>query len=314
MNANEPFNTQYVEIHGHKRAYRMGGKGPVLLLLHGLGRDSSTWKPVMAKLAEHYTVIAPDFLGHGKSDKPLGDYSVGGFANGMRDLLTVLGVDRATVVGHSFGGGVAMQFAYQYPERVERVVLVSTGGLGSEVSPMIRALTLPGAGMVIRAFTTTPLAPFVTTGLHALSKFPATQLRDLSEVARIAESMKDPAAIHAVRRVTSGVVDWRKQLVTMNDRAYLAQLIPVQFIWGRDDAIVPVHHVESKNNAYAKNARITIFDDCGHFPHRDYPDYFVEVVDRFMSETKPARFSRGRWKATLRHGQDVPDLQIVKAR
>ena len=102
-------------------------------------RIHTTWEPVIRKLAKRYTVIAPDLLGHGQSAKPRADYSVGGYANGMRDLLTVLNIDKVTVVGHSLGGGVAMQFAYQFPERTERMVLVAPGGLGPEVTPMIRA-------------------------------------------------------------------------------------------------------------------------------------------------------------------------------
>ena len=135
---------QHVVVHGHRRAFVKVGRGPALLLLHGLGCDHSTWEPVVESLSRSDTVIVPDLLGHGASDKPRADYSVGGYANGMRDLLTVLGVERATVVGHSFGGGVAMQFAYQYPERTERLVLVASGGLGPEVTPAIRAITAPG--------------------------------------------------------------------------------------------------------------------------------------------------------------------------
>src|SRR4051812_12207612 len=135
---------QFVTLHGHRRAYVKVGEGPALLLLHGLGCDHTTWEPVLDSLARRYTVIAPDLLGHGLSDKPRADYSVGGYANGMRDLLTVLGIDKVTVLGHSFGGGVAIQFAYQFPERTERMVLVAPGGLGPEVSPAIRAITLLG--------------------------------------------------------------------------------------------------------------------------------------------------------------------------
>src|SRR5512139_1800069 len=138
------FEVQYLTIHGHKRAYVKAGSGPVLLLLHGMGCDHTTWNPVIDRLAKRYTVIAPDLLGHGQSDKPRADYSVGGYANGMRDLLTVLGIDKVTVVGHSLGGGVAMQFAYQFPERTERMILVAPGGMGSEVTRAIRAVTLPG--------------------------------------------------------------------------------------------------------------------------------------------------------------------------
>ena len=138
-----PHRVRRVTIHGHERADVKVGKGPALLLLHGLGCDHTTWDRVIDSLARRYTVIAPDLLGHGQSAKPRADYSIGGYANGMRDLLTVLGVETVTVVGHSLGGGVAMQFAYQFPERTERMVLVAPGGIGPEVTPAIRAVTLP---------------------------------------------------------------------------------------------------------------------------------------------------------------------------
>ena len=135
----DPLEVQYVTIHGHRRAYVKTGTGPAILLLHGMACDHTTWTLIIRKLARNHTVIAPDLLGHGRSDKPRADYSVGGYANGMRDLLTVLGIDRVTVVGHSLGGGVAMQFAYQFPERTERMILVAPGGMGPEVTRAIRS-------------------------------------------------------------------------------------------------------------------------------------------------------------------------------
>ena len=159
---------QFLTLHGHRRAYVKVGQGPAVLLLHGLGCDHTTWEPVIDALARRYTVIAPDMLGHGLSDKPRADYSVGGYANGMRDLLTVLGIDRATVVGHSFGGGVAMQFAYQFPERTERLVVVASGGLGPEVTPAIRAITTPGFHQVMGVLTLPGLRHLGKAGLVAL--------------------------------------------------------------------------------------------------------------------------------------------------
>src|SRR5512144_2427819 len=160
---------QYLTIHGHKRAFVKVGTGPALLLLHGLGCDHTTWQPVIAALSRRYTVIAPDLLGHGKSDKPRADYSVGGYANGMRDLRTVLGIDKVTVVGHSFGGGVAMQFAYQFPERTERLILVAPGGLGREVTPAIRAITLPGFNQAMGLVTRPGVRQATKAGLRALA-------------------------------------------------------------------------------------------------------------------------------------------------
>src|SRR5580765_6306874 len=183
---------QYVTIHGHRRAFVKTGSGPALLLLHGLGCDHTTWLPVLDSLSRRYTVIAPDLLGHGQSDKPRADYSVGGYANGMRDLLTVLGIDKVTVIGHSFGGGVAMQFAYQFPERTERLMLVSSGGLGPEVTPAIRAITTPFA-MATLAFLTMPGVRQVNKAtLRTLQHLPLAATRDLGEVADIVEDLKDP--------------------------------------------------------------------------------------------------------------------------
>jgi len=145
MTPSEEFPIQYVSVHGHDLAYRGGGQGPVLLLLHGIAGSSRTWIPAMQLLQRDYTVLAPDFLGHGESAKPLGDYSLGNHASTMRDFMHLLGIERTTVVGQSFGGGVAMQFAYQFPERCERLVLVDAGGLGREVSWVLRLLTLPAA-------------------------------------------------------------------------------------------------------------------------------------------------------------------------
>src|SRR5664279_4529793 len=145
----EKFPVEHISIHGHQIGYRRGGEGPVLLLLHGMAGSSLTWVPAMTLLQSDYTVLAPDFLGHGASEKPLGDYSLGNFASAMRDFLNLLGIDRATMVGQSWGGGVAMQFAYQFPERCERLVLVDAGGLGREVSWVLRLLTLPAAEYVM---------------------------------------------------------------------------------------------------------------------------------------------------------------------
>src|SRR6188474_2720259 len=138
-----------IELHGHRVAYRSAGSGPVIVLVHGITSTSATWERVMPTLSKRFTVIAPDLLGHGGSAKPRGDYSLGAYASGVRDLLIALGHEHATFVGHSLGGGVAMQLAYQFPERCERLVLINSGGLGSEVNLLLRMATLPGAEFVL---------------------------------------------------------------------------------------------------------------------------------------------------------------------
>jgi len=289
---------QYLTIHGHRRAFVRTGRGPALLLLHGLGCDHTTWEPVVAALSRHYTVVAPDLLGHGLSDKPRADYTLGGYANGMRDLLTVLGIDTVTVVGHSFGGGVAMQFGYQFPERTERMVLVAPGGLGPEVSAAIRAVTLPGFHQAMGVVTLPGVRQLATTGLRALAATGMSHLRDLDEVADMVDSFKDPRARGAIRRVVSSVVDWRGQIVTMVDRAYLTEAMPMLVVWGSEDRVIPVHHVEVAAEL-APGATIEVIEDAGHFPHKDHPQVFMRVLDHFIRTRPAASYHRGRWRKLL---------------
>ena len=301
---------QHVTVHGHRRAYVRMGSGPAVLLLHGLGCDHTTWAPVMESLARTHTVIAPDMLGHGESDKPRADYSVGGYANGMRDLLTMLGIDSATVVGHSFGGGVAMQFAYQYPERTERLVLVGSGGLGPEVTPAIRAITTPGFHQVMAVLAAPGLRHLTTTALRMLARTRVSPLRDLGEVADIYDSFKDPHTRAAIRHVVRAVVDWKGQIVTMSDRAYLTEAMPMCVVWGADDVVIPVAHA-SNASALAPTARIEIIPNAGHFPHKDHPHRFARIVHDFIRSTEPARYSRARFRALLKAGQAPARLRAV---
>src|SRR6202043_4144660 len=158
-------------IHGYRRAYRIAGEGPAILLIHGIGDNSSTWDTVQTKLAQRFTVIAPDLLGHGRSEKPRADYSIAAYANGMRDLLSVLEVDGVTVVGHSLGGGVAAQFPYQFPDRCERLVLVGSGGVGRTVSPLLRLATIPGVELLMPLFGLPPVKALGRTAAELLQQF-----------------------------------------------------------------------------------------------------------------------------------------------
>ncbi|MDX5318633.1 MAG: alpha/beta fold hydrolase, partial [Actinomycetes bacterium] len=284
---------QYLTIHGHKRAFVKAGSGPALLLLHGLGCDHTTWLPVISSLARRYTVIAPDLLGHGRSDKPRADYSVGGYANGMRDLLTVLGIDKATVVGHSFGGGVAMQFAYQYPERTERLVLVAPGGIGRDVTPAIRAITLPGFQLAMGLATMPGLLQATKLGLRSLAATRMNPVRDLDEVADIVQHLSDRKARSAITHVVRAVVDWRGQVVTMADRAYLTHAMPMAVIWGADDRVIPARHADLARRI-APEATVEVIRNAGHFPHKDHPQRFAKIVTDFVRSTQPATYSRAR--------------------
>ena len=294
---------QFRTIHGYRRAFRVAGEGPAILLIHGIGDNSSTWETVQTKLAQRFTVIAPDLLGHGKSDKPRADYSVAAYANGMRDLLSVLGVERVTVVGHSLGGGVTMQFAYQYPQLVERVVLVATGGVTKDVHFALRLASLP---MGSEALTLLRM-PGALPALQIFGRVVGTALgstrfgRDLPDVLRVLAELPEPTASSAFSRTLRAVVDWRGQVVTMLDRCYLTQSVPVQLIWGEDDSVIPVGHA-SMAHAAMPGSRLEIFGKSGHFPFHDFPDRFVEVVERFIDSTEPAEYDQDRLRTLLRTG------------
>ncbi|RAV13178.1 alpha/beta hydrolase [Mycolicibacterium sp. GF69] len=294
---------QFRTIHGYRRAYRVVGSGPAILLIHGIGDNSTTWETVQSKLAQRFTVIAPDLLGHGKSDKPRADYSVAAYANGMRDLLTVLDVDRVTVVGHSLGGGVAMQFAYQFPQLVDRLILVGAGGVTKDVNIALRFASLPMGSEALALLR----LPFVLPTLQAIGRvaggmFGSTGLgRDLPQVLRILNDLPEPTASSAFARTLRAVVDWRGQVVTMLDRCYLTQSVPVQLIWGSCDAVIPVSHARMAHAAMP-GSRLEIFDGSGHFPFHDDPDRFVEVVEKFICGTEPAAYDQEYLRGLLRAG------------
>jgi pimeloyl-ACP methyl ester carboxylesterase len=294
---------QFRTIHGYRRAFRIAGSGPVLLLIHGIGDNSTTWAAVQAKLAQRFTVIAVDLLGHGQSDKPRADYSVAAYANGMRDLLSVLDVERVTVVGHSLGGGVAMQFAYQFPQLVERLVLVGAGGVTKDVNIVLRMASLPLGGEALALLRLPLVLPAVQIAGRAVGTvFGSTRLgRDLPDVLRVLADLPEPMASSAFTRTLRAVVDWRGQMVTMLDRCYLTQSIPVQIIWGTEDVVVPVSHARMAHAAMP-GSRLEIFENSGHFPFHDDPDRFIEVVEQFIDTTEPAEHDPTALRELLRAG------------
>lgn len=292
---------RHLTVHGYRRAYRMAGSGPVLLLLHGIGDSSESWLPVMHQLARAHTVVVPDLLGHGGSDKPRADYALAAYANGMRDLLDILGIERATVVGHSLGGGVAAQIAYQFPERCERLVLVASGGAGREVTPLLRLAATP-LGEVMLGPARWPLTrSAVGLGLGALSLLGQDIGRDRSHVDRLLAGLPDAEARAAFTRTLRSVVDWRGQVVTMLDRCYLAEAVPTLLMWGERDGVIPLSHAHRVHDAMP-SSRLEIFPEAGHFPHHADPDRFVDLVTRFVATTRPASHDPDRWRALVRRG------------
>jgi pimeloyl-ACP methyl ester carboxylesterase len=294
---------QYRTVHGYRRAFRMAGEGPALLLVHGIGDDSSTWAPLLDDLARDHTVVAPDLLGHGGSDKPRGDYSVAAYANGMRDLLSVLDIDRATLVGHSLGAGVTMQFAYQYPERTERLVLIGAGGVARSLTPALRAASLPGANLALSLLSLPGLRRPTELTLRALELVDHGLGHDASDLVRVVEALPDATSRSAFLRTLRAVVDWRGQVVTMLDRCYLTEGVPTLLIWGADDMVVPVEHAHAAHAAMP-HSRLEIVEKAGHFPFHTDPEGVVKMIRGFLQETEPAGWSAAEWRALLRRGAD----------
>jgi len=294
---------EFRTLHGYRRAYRVAGSGPAILLIHGIGDNSTTWQTVQTALAQRFTVIAPDLLGHGRSDKPRADYSVAAYANGMRDLLSVLDVDRVTVVGHSLGGGVAMQFAYQFPQLVDRLVLVGAGGVTKDVNVALRIASLPLGSEALAVLR----LPLVLPALHIIGQaaktlFGTTGLgRDIPDMLRILADLPEPTASAAFARTLRAVVDWRGQVVTMLDRCYLTASVPVQLIWGASDSVIPVSHALMAHAAMP-GSQLEIFEGSGHFPFHDDPDRFVEIIERFIDSTEPAVYDQDMLRNLLRTG------------
>lgn len=291
-------------IHGYRRAFRVAGSGPAILLIHGIGDNSTTWSSVQSTLAQRFTVIAPDLLGHGKSDKPRADYSVAAYANGMRDLLSVLDIERVTVVGHSLGGGVAMQFAYQFPQLVDRLILVGAGGVTKDVNFALRIASLPMGSEALALLR----LPLVLPALQMMGRAAGLAIgstglgRDIPEMLRILEDLPEPTASSAFARTLRAVVDWRGQVVTMLDRCYLTESVPVQLIWGSHDSVIPVSHARLAHAAMP-GSQLEIFERSGHFPFHDDPDRFVEIVERFIDSTEPATHDQELLRGLLRNGR-----------
>jgi pimeloyl-ACP methyl ester carboxylesterase len=298
-----------VTLHGHRVAYRIAGDpaSSVLLLVHGITSSSASWDPVIPALAEHAHVIAPDLLGHGDSDKPRGDYSLGAFASSLRDLLHHLGHEKVTIVGHSLGGGVAMQFAYQYPEHCERMVLVSSGGLGREVSWALRAATLPGAEFVLPLIANTYILNAGVAIARLLHQLPIRSRPSMAEVARGYATLADSSARSAFVHTLRSVVEPGGQRVSGGDRFYLAEGRPTLIVWGALDTVIPVAHAHAAH-ATIPGSVMEIFEQSEHFPQMDEPDRFARLVLTFLTTTQPIPIDRALLRERMtRHSRLIRD-------
>ena len=277
------FDEWQLELHGHRVIYRIAGDGPPVVLIHGMVNSSRHWEKVALRLADRYTVIAPDLIGHGDSATPRGDYSLGAHAAVIRDVLSAIGVDRASIVGHSLGGGVAMQYFWQFPQRTERLVLISSGGLGHEVSPLLRSMALPGIELAVAAAA----HPGIVGALAASG-------RQGKVVARALRPLSQPGARRAFLQTLRAVIDVRGQRVSATDRLYLLEAMPTLVVWGERDNTIPIEHGRAAHAAIP-HSRFTTLPKAAHFPHLEDPEGLARVLGDFLSSTLPARIDDAAW-------------------
>jgi pimeloyl-ACP methyl ester carboxylesterase len=296
--SDDGFDAWQVELHGHPVIYRTAGSGPPVVLIHGMVNSSHHWREVALRLADRYTVIAPDLIGHGDSATPRGDYSLGAHAAVIRDLLTAIGVGGATIVGHSLGGGVAMQFFWQFPQRVERLVLVSSGGLGREVSPLLRSAALPGASAALRVVAGRRSLAALGRVAAALDAGGSARGVYVRAVVRALRPLERPGSREAFLQTLRSVIDLQGQHVSAVDRLYLLGPVPTLIVWGERDNTIPVQHGRSAHEAIP-HSRFETLPRAAHFPHLEDPEGLADVIRDFLATTEPCRLDDADWSELI---------------
>jgi pimeloyl-ACP methyl ester carboxylesterase len=288
------FEAHEVDLHGHRAIYREVGSGPTVVLIHGMINSSRHWEDVALRLADRHRVIAPDLIGHGDSATPRGDYSLGAHAASIRDLLATIGVERSTIVGHSLGGGVAMQFFYQFPQRTERLVLISSGGLGAEVSPLLRGAAVPGAATLLRLAAHRALVG----ALAATGKRMRASGRDqgvyLEAVARALRPLQEAGSRRAFLETLRAVIDIQGQRVSAVDRLYLLGEMPTLIVWGERDRTIPIEHGRDAH-AVIPHSRFEALPRAAHFPPLEDPAGLAAVLGDFLATTAPVLIDDSSW-------------------
>jgi pimeloyl-ACP methyl ester carboxylesterase len=296
--SDDGFDAWQVELHGHPVIYRTAGSGPPVVLIHGMVNSSHHWREVALRLADRYTVIAPDLIGHGDSATPRGDYSLGAHAAVIRDLLTAIDVGGATIVGHSLGGGVAMQFFWQFPQLVERLVLVSSGGLGREVSPLLRSAALPGASVALRVVAGRRSLAALDRVAAALDASGSARGVYVRAVVRALRPLERPGSREAFLQTLRSVIDLQGQHVSATDRLYLLGPVPTLIVWGERDNTIPLQHGRSAHEAIP-HSRFETLPRAAHFPHLEDPEGLADVLGDFVATTEPCRLDDADWSELI---------------
>jgi pimeloyl-ACP methyl ester carboxylesterase len=296
--ADRDFAAWSIHLHGHEVIYRTAGSGPPLVIVHGMVNSSKHWREVALRLAETHTVIVPDLIGHGDSATPRGDYALGAHAAVIRDLLSALEIESATFVGHSLGGGIAMVFFWQFPHKVERLALVSSGGLGQEVSPMLRGAALPGASALVWAASHPGVLAAIDGVGAGLGRLGWRKAAYLKAVTRALRPLQGGGARKAFLQSLRSVIDVHGQKVSALDRLYLLGPVPTLIVWGERDRTIPVEHGRNAHELIP-GSRFETLPGAAHFPNLEDPDALSEIVERWLAETKPYRLSESEWSELI---------------
>jgi pimeloyl-ACP methyl ester carboxylesterase len=298
MPAAPAFEVHEANLHGHRAVYRTLGSGPTVVLIHGMINSSRHWEAVAQRLAGSHRVIAPDLIGHGEAATPRGDYSLGAHAAAIRDLLTTIGVERATIVGHSLGGGVAMQFFYQFPQRTERLALISSGGLGDDVSPLLRGAALPGSAALLKMATRPRLVGALAAAGAKLRQREIPTGVYLQAVARALGPLQDDGSRRAFLQTLRAVIDVQGQKVSARDRLYLLGEMPTLIVWGGRDRTIPLSHgLEAAGSI--PNCRFETLPRAAHFPNLEDPEGLAGILGDWLANTAPAHIVDAEWRDVI---------------
>lgn len=293
------FEAREIDLHGHRAMYRTAGSGPPVILIHGMINSSRHWRKVALGLADSYTVIAPDLIGHGGSATPRGDYSLGAHAAAIRDLMTAIGIEKATIVGHSLGGGVAMQFFYQFPQRTERMILISSGGLGREVSAPLRGVAIPGSDLLLALAVNRAVVGGLDRAGRLLSMAGSRFGTYLQAIARAIRPLTRAGQRRAFRETLRAVIDIRGQKVSATDRLYLLDGVPTLLVWGERDGTIPPEHGRHAHAAI-DGSRFEMLPDVAHFPNLEAPETLAAVIHEFLDESGTLSIPDGSWGTLVR--------------
>lgn len=272
---------RYVKINGIKTRYwAAGDKGPAILLVHGLGGFIENWVYNIGPLAKSHRVYAMDLPGFGLSDKTPLTRDLKVLVRFIADFMEAFSIEKASLIGNSLGGGLVLQFAIDYPDKVDKLVLVDNAGMGRGVIADFKLCSLPLIGE-LSVRTSRKGTAVLWRKIVYDSSLVTPELVDLSF--RLASQPGAKKALLAALRAGIDIFGQRGDLVRQLLDSLKNIKKPVLVTWGDRDRIIPVAHARTAVEKIA-GARLELFDRCGHMPQLEYPEKFNRLVLAFLAE------------------------------